>query len=271
MARPESESLGSDRPYTDAVQPLVLTAAAPLPLALTACSSVGVMGPAGKPGPDASQEFGPNRVQQSLLDIDDLGGPFEQVDNDSNDSGVDSSDPSLGCVNSLDLLDNKANDPADASRSFSIGESSAATVTTVVVSYRSADLADRAMDDLARGLERCQPVDVDEDGTGHFDLEPSTDEDSWADGDRQINVSLEGTLTNANTRTPIGLDASAVRLAQNVVYVVMMDATHDFDDYQRELTDAAVARLRAVAADEDPPEPTPLLENYEPGKLGTTA
>ena len=229
------------------------------------------MGPAGKPGPGASQEFGPNRVQQSLLDIDDLGGPFEQVDNDSNDSGVDSTDPTLGCVNSLDLLDNKANDPADASRSFSVGEAAAAYVTTVVISYRSPELADRAMDDLAGGLERCETVDVDEDGTGHFDLEPSTDKDSWADGDRQINVRLIGTLTNANTRTPIGLDASAVRLAQNVVYVVMMDATHDFDDFQRDLTDAAVARLRAVAADEDPPEPRPLLEDYEPGRIGTTA
>ena len=229
------------------------------------------MGPAGRPGPGASQEFGPNRVQQSLLDIDDLGGPFGEVDNDSNDSGVDSSDPTLGCANSLDLLDNKANDSADASRSFSVGDDSAAQVSTVVISYQSPELADKAMDDLARGLERCETVDVDEDGTGHFDLEPSTDEDSWADGDRQINIRLTGTLTNANTRTPVGLDASAVRVAQNVVYVVMMDAAHDFGDHQRDLTDAAVARLRAVAADEDPPEPTPLLEDYQPGKIGTTA
>jgi hypothetical protein len=242
-----------------------------LPLTLTACSGVGVMGPPGAPAPGSSQEFGPHRVQQALLDRDDVGGPFDKVDNDSNDSGVDSSDPTLGCVSSLDVLDNKSNDPADAARDFYVGqEETAAHVATAVISYRDADLADKAMDDLARGLTRCEPIDVEED-QGHFELEPTTDEDGWADGDRQINIGLAGTLTNANTRTRIGLQASAVRVAQNVVYVVLMDATDEFGDYPRELTEVAVARLRAVAADEDPPEPQEVMDDYEPGDFGVTA
>ncbi|RYP88625.1 hypothetical protein EKO23_01685 [Nocardioides guangzhouensis] len=247
-----------------------LAVAAPLLLTLAACSGAGVMGPPGAPGPGSSQEFGPHRVQQALLDRDDVGGPFDEVDNDSNDGGVDTYDATLGCVTSLDVLDNKANDPADAARSFAVESTSAARVGTAVISYRSADVADRAMDDLASGLERCTPIDID-DEDGHWQLEPTTDEDGWADADRQINIGLAGTLTNANIRSRVGLQASAVQVAQNVVYVVLMDATDDFGDYPRELTEAAVARLRAVAADEEPPEPRQVMEDYEPGDFGVPA
>jgi hypothetical protein len=252
------------------VPPRVLAATVLLLLALVGCSGAGVMGPAGRPGPGASQELGPHRVQQALLDRDDVGGPFVEVDNDSHDSGVDTYQANLGCVTALDVLDNKANDPADAARTFSVGEAAVATVSTAVISYRSGELADRAMDDLARGLERCAPIDV-EDENGHWELEPETDEDGWAGGDRQVNVALGGTLTDPDHRTRMRLVASAVRVAQNVVYVVLMDTTDDLGDHPRDLAAAAVARLRAVAAGEDPPDPRPLMEGYEPGRLGVTA
>jgi hypothetical protein len=264
--------------YTGAVPPRARTAAVPLlpPLAVAltlgfaGCTGAGVMGPAGRPGPGASQELGPHAVQRALLDRDDVGGPFVEVDNDSHDSGVDAYRANLGCVTALDVLDNKANDPADAARTFSVGEAAVATVSTAVISYRSAELADQAMDDLARGLERCAPVDV-EDENGHWELEPETDEMGWAGGDRQTNIAMTGTVADANTRTRIALEASAVRVAQSVVYVVLMDTTDDLRDHPRDLTDAAVARLRAVTAGEDPPGSRPLMETYEPGSVGVTA
>ena len=78
------------------------------------------MGGPGAPGERASRELSPRKVDLALLTVDDLGGPFQQAEDEDHefDSGVDSYDARFGCLTALDVLDNKANDPADAAHEY---------------------------------------------------------------------------------------------------------------------------------------------------------
>ena len=171
--------------------------------ALTGCADAGVMGGRAEPGGDATSEFSPRRVDQALLTADDLGGPFRLADDEDHefDSGVDSYDARFGCLTALDVLDNKANDPADAAHEFDTGtEDAVANVLTAVISYRSVDVAEKAMDDLDRELTRCKPVDYTEpdDGT-RWEMDPQADTEVRAKGgDRQTTVTGVGIFSGGD-------------------------------------------------------------------------
>ena len=144
----------------------------------------------------------------ALLTADDLGGPFQPAADEDHefDSGVDSYDARFGCLTAFDVLDNKANDPSDASHEYDTGRDDAvADVLTAVISYRSADVAEAAMDDLDRALTRCKPVDhTDDDGT-RWRMDPQSDTDLRADGgDRQTTVSGVGTFSDGPASTSRG-------------------------------------------------------------------
>lgn len=240
-------------------------------VALTGCATAGHMGDPAEPGPDASQEFGPARVQRALLTEEDLGGPFEVApsDDDDFDSGVDYYDQRFGCLTAFDVLDNKANDPADAAREFDTGVAGAvADVLTAVISYRSEDLADKAMDDLARELKRCRAVDYTDPSDGiRWQLEPHADEEGRADGgDRQINVGGTGTFSGGKNDVDASLtvQGTAVRVGHNVALVLMFDATDDLGDAPDAVAQAAVERLAAVDAGDDLPRPRAVLDDYSP-------
>ena len=259
------------------VKPRTLAAGLVLALALSGCSGGAVMGGPGAPGEDASRELSPRKVDLALLTEDDLGGPFQQADDEDHefDSGVDSYDARFGCLTALDVLDNKANDPADAAHEYDTGsDDAAADVLTAVISYRSADVAEAAMDDLDRGLTRCKPVDyTDDDGT-RWEMDPQSDTDVRADGgQRQTTVSGVGTFSGgpADVDGSLAVVGTAVRVENNVVVVVMVDLTDDLGDAPHDVTQAAVDRLAAVAANEDPPAPAAVLEDYIPGGGGVDA
>jgi len=248
-----------------------------LALALSGCADAGVMGGPGAPGGDASRELSPRKVDLALLTEDDLGGPFQQAEDEDHefDSGVDSYDARFGCLTAIDVLDNKANDPADASHEYDTGNDDALTsVLTAVISYRSADVAEAAMDDFDRGLTRCQPVDeTDDDGT-RWQIDPQTDTDVRVDGgQRQTTVSGIGMFSGgpADIDGSLALFGTAVRVDNNVVVVVMGDLTDDLGEAPDDVTQAAVDRLAAVAANEDPPSPAAVLEDYTPGGGGVDA
>ena len=235
------------------------------------------MGGPGAPGGDASRELSPRKVDLALLTEDDLGGPFQQAEDEDHefDSGVDSYDARFGCLTAIDVLDNKANDPADASHEYDTGDTTTLTsVLTAVISYRSEKVADAAMDDFDRGLTRCKPVDeTDDDGT-RWKIDPQTDTKVQVDGgDRQTTVSGVGTFSGgpADVDGSLALHGTAVRIDNNVVVVVMGDLTDDLGTAPDDVTQAAVDRLVAVAANEDPPAPGEVLEDYVPGGGGVEA
>ena len=64
---------------------------------------------------------------------------------------------------------------------------------------------------------------------------------------------------------------TAVRVDNSVVVVVMGDLTDDLGEAPDAVTQAAVDRLAAVAANEDPPAPAAVLEDYIPGGGGVDA
>jgi hypothetical protein len=216
-------------------------------------------------------------VDLALLTEDDLGGPFQPaVDEDHEfDSGVDSYDARFGCLTAIDVLDNLANDPADAAREYDTGsDTDLANVLTAVISYRSADVAEAAMDDFDRGLTRCQPVDeTDDDGT-RWQIDPQTDTEVRVDGgERQTTVSGIGSFSGgpADVDGSLALFGTAVRVDNTVVVVVMGDLTDDLGEAPDAVTQAAVDRLAAVAANEDPPAPAAVPEDYSPGGGGVDA
>ena len=259
------------------VKPREAAAGLVLALALSGCSGGAVMGGPGAPGGDASRELSPRKVDLALLTVDDLGGPFQQADDEDHefDSGVDSYDARFGCLTALDVLDNKANDPADAAHEFDTGsDDAAADVLTAVISYRSVDVAEAAMDDLDRGLTRCKPVDyTDDDGT-RWEMQPTSDTDVHAEGgQRQTTVSEVGTFSGgpADVDGSLAVVGTAVRVENNVVIVVMVDLTDDLGGAPHDVTQAAVDRLAAIAANEDPPAPAAVLEDYTPAGGGVDA
>jgi hypothetical protein len=124
------------------------------------------------------------------------------------------------------------------------------------------------MDDLDRGLTRCKPVDhTDDDGT-RWRMDPQSDTAVRADGgDRQTTVTGVGTFSDgpADIDGSLAVVGTAVRVENNVVIVVMIDLTDDLGDAPDDVTQAAVDRLAAVTAGEDPPAPAEALEDYSPG------
>ncbi len=249
-----------------------------LALALTGCAGAGVMGGRAEPGGDATREFSPRRVDEALLTADDLGGPFRLADDEDHefDSGVDSYDARFGCLTAFDVLDNKANDPADAAHEFDTGsEDAVANVLSAVISYRSVDVAEKAMDDLDRELTRCKPVEyTDPDDGTRWEMDPQSDTEVRADGgDRQTTVSGVGAFSGGESSTAgsLAVAGTAVRVEHNVVVVVMVDLTDDLGDSPDAVTQAAVDRLAAVTARERPPAPAQVLEDYAPGGGGVGA
>ena len=210
--------------------------------------------------------------------MDDLGGPFQRPTDEDHefDSGVDSYDARFGCLTALDVLDNKANDPADAAHEFDTGsDDAAADVLTAVISYRSVDVAEAAMDDLDRGLTRCKPVDYTDrrrHPLGDATRSP-TPTSARTEASRQTTVSGVGTFSGgpADVDGSLAVVGTAVRVENNVVVVVMVDLTDDLGDAPDDVTQAAVDRLAAVAADEDPPAPAAVLEDYTPAGGGVDA
>jgi hypothetical protein len=262
---------GGAAAYPVVVDPRGLAAGLMLACALSGCSDAGVMGGPGEPDASASREFSPRKVDLALLTEDDLGGPFQQATDEDHefDSGVDSYDARFGCLTALDVLDNKANDPADAAHEYDTGsDDEVADVLTAVISYRSAAVAEAAMDDLDRGLTRCKPVDhTDDDGT-RWQMDPRSDTAVRADGgDRQTTVIGVGTFSDgpADINGSLAVVGTAVRVENNVVIVVMIDLTDDLGDAPHDVTQAAVDRLAAVTAGEDPPAPAEVLDDYAPG------
>ena len=124
------------------------------------------------------------------------------------------------------------------------------------------------MDDLDRALTRCKPVDhTDDDGT-RWQMDPQSDTDLRADGgDRQTTVSGVGGFSDgpADIEGSLAVVGTAVRVENNVVIVVMVDLTDDLGEAPHAVTQAAVDRLAAVSAGEDPPAPAEVLEDYAPG------
>ena len=289
MVRPELGHRGSRSAYVvgAAAYPVAVSPRPPvvgtvvgmlLALALTGCADAGVMGGRAEPGADASSEFSPRRVDEALLTADDLGGPFQLATDEDHefDSGVDSYDARFGCLTALDVLDNKANDPADAAHEFDTGsEDAVANVLTAVISYRSVDVAEKAMDDLDRELTRCKPVDyTDPDDGTRWEMDPQSDTDVRADGgDRQTTVSGVGAFSGGESSIEgsLAVVGTAVRVEHNVVVVVMVDLTDDLGDSPDAVTQAAVDRLAAVTARESPPSPAKVLEDYTPGGGGVDA
>ena len=260
-----------------AVNPRALVAGLLLASTLSGCAGGAVMGGPGTPGEGASRELSPRKVDLALLTEDDLGGPFQQAEDEDHefDSGVDSYDARFGCLTALDVLDNKANDPADAAHEYDTGsDDEVANVLTAVISYRSTDVAEAAMDDLDRGLTRCTPVDyTDDDGT-RWEMDPQSDTDVRADGgERQTTVSGVGVFSGGTDDVDgsLAVVGTAVRVENDVVVVVMVDVTDDLGDAPQDVTQAAVDRLAAVAANEDPPAPAEVLDDYVPGGGGVDA
>ena len=152
-------------------------------------------------------------------------------------------DARFGCLTAIDVLDKKANDPADASHEYDTGDTTTLTsVLTAVISYRSEKVADAAMDDFDRGLTRCKPVDeTDDDGT-RWKIDPQTDTKVQVDGgDRQTTVSGVGTFSGgpADVDGSLALHGTAVRVDNNVVVVVMGDLTDDLGTARDDVTQAA--------------------------------
>ena len=131
------------------------------------------------------------------------------------------------------------------------------------------------MDDLDRGLTRCKPVDyTDPDDGTRWEMDPQSDTEVRADGgERQTTVSGVGTFSGgtADVDGSLAVVGTAVRVENNVVVVVMVDLTDDLGDAPEDVTQAAVDRLAAVAANEDPPAPAEVLEDYVPGGGGVDA
>ena len=264
--------------YPVPVNPRLPGAGVLVALMLTGCADAGVIGGPAAPGGDATREFSPRKVDQALLTAEDLGGPFQPAEDEDHefDSGVDSYDARFGCLTALDVLDNKANDPADAAHEFDTGSDDAvADVLTAVISYRSVEMAGKAMDDLDRALTRCRPVDyTDPDDGTRWEMDPQSDTDVRADGgDRQTTVSGVGTFSGgeADVDGSLAVVGTAVRVEHNVVVVVMVDVTDDLADAPDLVTQAAVDRLAAVTAGDDPPTPAKVLDDYTPGGGGEDA
>ena len=87
-------------PYPVAVKPRALVTGLVLVCTLSGCAGGAVMGGPGTPGGDASRELSPRKVDLALLTEDDLGGPFQQAEDEDHefDSGVDSYDARFGCL-----------------------------------------------------------------------------------------------------------------------------------------------------------------------------
>ena len=105
-------------------------------------------------------------------------------------------------------------------------------------------------------------------------MDPQSDTDVRADGgERQTTVSGVGTFSGGpnDVDGSLAVVGTGVRVGNNDVVVVMVDVTDDLGGAPHDVTQAAVDRLAAIAANEDPPAPAAVLEDYTPAGGGVDA
>jgi len=227
----------------------------PSAAALVIFFSLGLVGCGGSGGSSGAGESGLLTDEQAtsvLLTQANVGDAFAEAAEDDEDDD----DGGLGCLDSLESDD--ANDaPISVERSFD-GKTDFETpsVAHSVASFETVGAAEDALERLADALEGCTEIDeVDAEGARtQLTIKTNDDTDEGLDVDDQVNVTATGEIGSQGFEFPIGLWFSATRVDNHLSVVFLVDLGTTFGEYRDDYVGVAVDRLRAVIADEQPPD-----------------
>lgn len=242
---------------------------------LTACSddggSGGIVGGStarpldgdeGGAGADLSQA----ELDQALLTTGNLSDQFEiDPEDDTQDDG---DEPDLGCL--FDFEDTGADEDEDDEGEIAFAakpEPGLPGVLHFLAIAADEDEAQQGLDQIGEVFGECTRVDTEEDDGTRWQLDVTSDDDSWADqSDAQVNMSAVGTLGMGSLELPLTIEFSVVRVHNAVSITAFFDISDDIGSAHRDVTDAATARLVAVLAGDEPPRPEPVLSGYPIGE-----
>jgi len=215
-------------------------------LALAGCGGGGKNSGAGESGLLTDEQ-----ATSVLLTQANVGDAFvEAAEDDEDDEG------GLGCLDSLEAEDDyKA--PVSEERSFNAKtDFETPTVAHSVASFETTGEAEDALQRLADALEGCTEVDeVDAEGARtQLKIETNDDTDDGLNVDDQVNVTATGEIGSQGFEFPIGLWFSATRVDNHLSAVFLVDLGTTFGEYRDDYLEVAVDRLRAVIAEEQPPD-----------------
>lgn len=233
-------------PVTRILLRRVATCAVISGLALTGCGGSGQGSGAGESGLLTDEQ-----ARSVLLTQANLGDAFVEAPEDDDDD-----DGGLGCLDSLEDEDTE-DAPVSEERSFNAKtDFETPTVSHSVASFESTGEAEDALQRFADALEGCTEVDeVDAEGARtQLEIETNDDTDDGLDVDDQVNVFAIGEITSQGFEFPIGLWFSATRVDNHISLVFLVDLGSTFGEHREEYVKVAVERLRAVIANEEPPE-----------------
>lgn len=243
---------------------------------LTACSddggSGGIVGGSTARPLDGEEGAGPGaglsqaELDEALLTTGNLSDQFEIDPEDSEED--DGDEPDLGCLFDFEDTGEDEDDEDEGEIAFAAkSEPGLPGVLHFLAVAASEEEAQQGLDQIGEVFGECSRVDTEEDDGTRWQLDVTSDDDSWADlSDAQVNMSAVGTLGMGSLELPLTIEFSVVRVDNAVSITAFFDISDDIGSAHRDVTDAATARLAAVLAGDEPPTPEPVLSGYPIGK-----